>query len=352
MPAFDVSIIALGRDISNARLQRVIKSLEEEGLTYEVFTKSGGRVNRVLNAWVVPWRANGKVLFTPDPESAISISYIARLRRKKWVADVREDYKLLIQDRTWAKGYKKVIGNFLADWAISATASADLTVTVDDWVAPLTAKNRIVVHNAPDARFLPEPSELDKNPRAIYIGDCRTSRGLFSMLHAIEMTDDWTLDLIGNVAVSDLPQLNRWRETSSAVSRVRFHGNLSPKDSWAFAKGAWVGLALLHPTPAFMRAWPTKIGEYIACGVPVIATDLPRIAEVVLKDPRPGALVETLNSDVIAMQTAGILNSWGENPDEYNEVRNRTLSQVEQWRSAAGYDRIAREISALVREVR
>ena len=99
MPAFDVSVIALGRDISNARLQRVIKSLEEEGLTYEVFTKSGGRVSRVLNAWIVPWRAQGKVLFTPDPESAISISYIAKLRRKKWVADVREDYKLLIQAR-------------------------------------------------------------------------------------------------------------------------------------------------------------------------------------------------------------------------------------------------------------
>ena len=131
-------------------------------------------------------------------------------------------------------------------------------------------------------------------------------------------------------------------------SRVRFHGALAPKDSWQFAKGAWVGLALLNPTPAFNRAWPTKIGEYIACGLPVIATDLPRSAEVILKDPRPGALVETLNEDVIAMQTAGILNSWAENPDQYQKIRESTLLNVERWRSAAGYDRIAREIFGLI----
>ena len=77
MPTCDVSIIALGRDLSNARLQRVMRSLKDEQITFEVFTKRGGRVQRVIGAWIVPWRAKGKVLFTPDPESAISISYIS-----------------------------------------------------------------------------------------------------------------------------------------------------------------------------------------------------------------------------------------------------------------------------------
>lgn len=352
MPTCDVSIIALGRDFSNARLQRIMRSLKDQQISYEVFTKRGGRIYRVIAAWIVPWRAKGKVLFTPDPESAIALSYIARLRRKKWAVDVREDYKLLIEDRAWAKGSKKLVATILADWAVSASASADLTITVDDWVKPLTAKNRIVVHNAPDARFLPEPTDIEAKPRAIYVGDVRQSRGLFSMLRAIEMTDEWTLDIIGNVAPQDQSKLDQWRKNSKAATRVRFHGNLSPKDAWLFAKGAWVGLALLNPTPAFNRAWPTKIGEYIACGLPVIATDLPRIAEVILKDPRPGALVETLNEEVMAMQTAGILNSWAENPDEYGEVRTRTLLNVESWRSAASYDRIAREISGLIDQVR
>lgn len=350
MPTCDVSIIALGRDLSNARLQRIMRSLKDEQITFEVFTKRGGRVQRVLSAWIVPWRAKGKVLFTPDPESAISISYISKLRRKKWVADVREDYKLLIEDRAWATGLKKVLGNLLVDWAVSASASADLTIVVDDWVKPLTAKNRVVIHNAPDIRFLPEPTQLDAKPRAIYVGDVRNSRGLFSMLRAIEMTDEWSLDIVGNVSVDDHERLESWRKNSNASDRVRFHGNLSPKDSWLFARGAWVGLALLNPTPAFKKAWPTKIGEYIACGIPVIATDLPRIAEVILKDPRPGALVETENSEVIALQTAGILNSWSENPDEFKIVRDRTLQNVAHWRSAANYQRIASEISRLIKD--
>lgn len=353
MQTCDVSIIALGRDISNARLQRIMRSLKDQQISYEVFTKRGGRTFRVLAAWYVPWRAKGKVLFTPDPESAIAISYIARLRRKKWAVDVREDYKLLIEDRSWAKGkkngIKKVLANFLADWAVSASASADLTITVDDWIKPLTAKQRLVVHNAPDSRFLPEPTNIDTEPRALYVGDVRSSRGLFAMLSAIEMTDVWSLDVIGNVANEDIPKLNKWRAESPAASRVRFHGNLNPRDSWSFAKGAWVGLALLHATPAFKRAWPTKIGEYIACGLPVIATDLPRIAEVILKAPISGALVDSNNDAVIAMQTAGILNSWAENPEVFEEVRNSTLQNVEFWRNAADYDRIAQGISALIR---
>ncbi len=348
MPTCDVSIIALGRDLSNARLQRVMRSLKDQQISYEVFTKRGGRIFRVLAAWYVPWRAKGKILFTPDPESAIAISYIARLRRRKWVADVREDYRLLIEDRTWAKGARKVLGTFLADWAVSATASADLTITVDDWIKPLKARHRIVVHNAPDSRFLPEPTDPERKPRAIYIGDVRESRGLFTMLSAIEMADSWTLDVIGDVAPADTQRLSNWRSNSVAANRVRFHGNLNPKESWSFAKGAWVGLALLHPTPAFNRAWPTKIGEYIACGLPVIATDLPRSAEVILKEPRSGALVETTNPEVIAMQTAAILNSWGENPDVYHEVRNSALQNVKTWRSAAEYDQIADEISTLL----
>lgn len=362
MARYDVSILAAGRDVSNARLQRVMASLASQGLTIELFcfgnkidvppgvvfhtVAKGSRFSRVTNAFILPWRARGKVLFTPDPEGAIAIWASMLVRKRPWIADVREDYRLLIEDRKWARGAQKLVGILLARLALFATSRADVTVVVDDWVRPLEAKRRLVVTNAPDVHFLPEVHEPDQIPRAIYIGDVRSSRGLWSMLRTIELAPDWELDVVGTISSEDISKVVAWKEISPASSRVRFHGTLKPIDSWKFASGAWVGLSLLEDTPAFQRAWPTKIGEYLACGLPVITTDLPRPREVIVST-RAGATVDFTTTELTAGQTAGILNSWAENPDKYRQVRDRAEAQVDFWRSGASYDLIAKAVAEL-----
>ena len=166
------------------------------------------------------------------------------------------------------------------------------------------------------------------------------------MLRTLELAPDWELDVVGTISSDDISKVVAWKELSSAASRVRFHGVLKPIDSWEFASGAWVGLSLLENTPAFQRAWPTKIGEYLACGLPVITTDLPRPREVIVST-RAGATVDFTTTELTAGQTAGILNSWAENPDKYRQVRARAQAQVEFWRSGASYDLIAKAVAEL-----
>lgn len=362
MVRFDVSILAAARDVSNARLQRIMASCISQGLRIELFSSGnrhdvpdgvtfhivskGSRVTRVTNAFLLPWRARGKVLFTPDPEGAIAIWASSLVRKRPWVADVREDYRLLIEDRAWAKGPQKLLAIVIAKLALFASARADVTIVVDDWVRPLVAKKRLVVTNAPDVRFLPSVQAPDSTPRALYVGDVRGSRGLWSMLRTLELAPDWQLDVVGTIASQDISRVLKWKELSSAASRVRFHGTLKPEDSWKFAAGAWVGLSLLENTPAFQLAWPTKIGEYLACGIPVVTTDLPRPREVIVST-RAGATVDFETTELTAGQTAGILNSWAENPDKYRQVRERAEAQVEFWRSGASYDLVAKAIGRL-----
>ncbi len=364
MAKYDVSIVAAGRDASNARLQRVMASLLAEKLSIELFSagnrsdvpegvtfhtvSKGSKTLRISNSLTLPWRCRGSVLFTPDPEGAIAIWLSGLLRKRAWVVDVREDYRLLIEDRAWAKGPQKLIAIIIAKFALFASARANATIVVDDWVRPESARNRIVVRNAPDVRFLPPSQEADLEPRALYVGDVRASRGLWSMLRAIELAPLWHLDIAGSISALDLPRVIEWKENSPAAARVKFHGTLKPADSWKFASGAWVGLSLLESTPAFQRAWPTKIGEYLACGLPVITTDLPRPREVIIAS-KAGATVDFENNEMTAGQTAGILNSWAENPVEYAKVRARANEQVEIWRSAASYDLIATVIASLAR---
>lgn len=362
MKRYDVSILAAGRDASNARLQRIMSSCVTDGLSVELFSSGnkadvpegvvfhtvskGSRFTRVTNAFLLPWRARGKVFFTPDPEGAIAIWASTLLRKRPWMADVREDYRLLIEDRAWAKGVQKLFAIGLAKLALFASARADVTVVVDEWVRPLSAKKRLVVTNAPDIRILPNLHAADANPRALYVGDVRGSRGLWSMLRTLELAPDWQLDIVGAISNQDISKVLDWKEHSPAATRVHFHGALKPVESWKFAEGAWVGLSLLENTPAFQRAWPTKIGEYLACGIPIITTDLPRPREVIVST-RAGATVDFDTIELTAGQTAGILNSWAENPEKYREVRKRAESQADFWRSGARYDLVAKAIRQL-----
>lgn len=364
MAQYDVSILAAGRDVSNARLQRVMASCVSAGLTIELFStgnkcdvpegvvfhtvSKGSRVMRVTNSFLLPWRARGRVLFTPDPEGAIAIWMSSTFHKRPWIVDVREDYRLLIEDRAWARGTAKIVAILVSKLALFASARADITVVVDDWVRPLQGKNRVVVRNAPDIRFLPDVQKADVTPRALYVGDVRGSRGLWSMLRTLELAPEWQLDVVGTISNQDIAQVLTWKESSPAASRVHFHGTLNPQDSWKYASGAWVGLSLLENTPAFQRAWPTKIGEYLACGIPVITTDLPRPRDVIIST-RAGATVDFDTTELTAGQTAGILNSWAENRDKYAEVRGRAEAQVSTWRSGASYDLIAQAIAELMK---
>jgi hypothetical protein len=67
----------------------------------------------------------------------------------------------------------------------------------------------------------------------------------------------------------------------------------------------------------------------------------------VIISTRAGATVDFDTTELTAGQTAGILNSWAENPAKYGEVRARAKAQVEAWRHGASYDLIAEAIRQL-----
>ncbi|MGR6997930.1 hypothetical protein ACU686_07235 [Yinghuangia aomiensis] len=115
--------------------------------------------------------------------------------------------------------------------------------------APLTARRRLVVKNLPDLGYLPKPADPDPEPRAVYIGDVRRSRGLAAMLAAVgaaERRQRWTSS--GRSPPPDQAGSPGGGAESPAAARVRLHGRLAPREAWGIARGAWTGLALLDDT--------------------------------------------------------------------------------------------------------
>lgn len=367
-PPVDLSIVTTAHDVADARLHRLVAVLVRAGLTVEVVglgqVQSGPegtsvRVlprtslpQRALLSAVAPWRTHGRVLMVLDPDlvlPALVRKVLGRWARSRgasarWViADVHEDYLLALRDRRWARGPDGVLASGVARLARLAARATDLTVVADDHVPPYRARHRLVLPNAPLIEMLPEPSEREDRPRAIYVGDVRSSRGLSTMLEAMEMCPDWTLDVVGPVAADDRDWLAAWRRTSPARGRVRFHGRRPPREAWELARGAWAGLSLLTATPAFAAAMPTKLLEYLSCGLAVLSSPL----------PRPAALLSSTGAGVVAessRQAAAVLQGWSQSPATIDVHRAASRAwvagrpaQVEE------YDRFVRTVQQLVR---
>ncbi len=353
----EVTIITSGHDVADARLHREVAALQRAGVTVEVLglgdphgappgtrTRTWPRSGSTVRAWralTLPWRARGRVLMTLDPDVAVG----ARLRtalslgRRRQVADVHEDYALVLQDRDWAMGARAHLGRWVAVLGQWAARRAHLTVVADDHLMP-DVPRRVVLRNLPDTSMLPEPSERSGEPRAVYVGDLRASRGLFAMLDAIEGAPGWSLDLVGPMAASAAEEFAA-RTSGELGRRVRWHGRLDPRQAWALAEGAWAGLLLLEDTPAFRMAMPSKLYEYLACGLAVVTTDLPRPAELV----RVSGAGEAVTSGT---QAAAVLRGWAQHPELVDQRRARALDAGAQFTGPENIDGFVDAVRSLL----
>jgi glycosyltransferase involved in cell wall biosynthesis len=350
-------VLSTAHDVADGRLFRLVEAMERVGLAVEVIGRGdpsdgppgadvrarprAGRFGRALDAVRLPLAARGRVLvtLTPDPLPAAALRRL--LRRGPYVADCQEDYLALLSDRSWASGATGVVARGVARAAVALAGRADLTVVADDHVPPLRARHRLVVVNLPSGGYLPAPAAPEPGPRALYVGDVRRSRGLRTMLAAVEAAPRWQLDVVGPVSAEDQPWLDGWLASSPAATRVRIHGRRPPREAWALAAGAWVGLALLDATPAFAAAIPSKVYEYFECGLPTLVTPLPRAA----------ALVEHAGAGRVVSDAAGAaraLEEYAEHPETLAAHRRAALEWARRRAEAPSpYDELARQVAAL-----
>jgi glycosyltransferase involved in cell wall biosynthesis len=85
-----------------------------------------------------------------------------------------------------------------------------------------------------------------------------------------------------------------------------------------------VGLVVLHPHPAYLTSHPTKLFEYMAAGIPVVASDFPLWRSIV-ENSDCGLLVDPFDPAAIAAAIERLIT----NPDEARRMGMRGRSAVE-----------------------
>ena len=326
----------LGDPTGSSRALRQVRALADAGLDVRLLTVGPMRRAEAVHGVVggaaeVPWPAGrGPALFwrahravrahalrTPaalylasDLYTLPALAAAARLHRARLVYDSRELYAALDSSagRPWvAAGWRAVEGRFIH--------RADAVLTVGDAIADRLAAaygiaRPTVLYNAPappppggagagrgglrDALGLPD----DGRVVVLYQGLLRAGRGLPALVEAARRVDGVRLAVVGEGELWD----EIGRLGAALGDRFRLHPFVPPDALAALTPGADLGACLIEPLTESLRlSVPNKLFEYLAAGVPVVASPLPEIARVVgqgvgvLADPAdPGAVADAL----------------------------------------------------------
>jgi glycosyltransferase involved in cell wall biosynthesis len=148
----------------------------------------------------------------------------------------------------------------------------------------------VLIRNFPTAAeaadFVGGP-HAERAANVVYIGGVTGIRGAHEMAAVIARVREPSARLVlagsGDVALEG--------------ERVEALGWLSRDGVAAVLREARVGLLVLHPVRAHLKSLPIKLFEYMAAGIPVVASDFPLWREIV---GEAGLLVDPLDVDAIA----------------------------------------------------
>jgi glycosyltransferase involved in cell wall biosynthesis len=246
----------------------------------------GVPVSRWLRPWVFGRQAMALALSSKaeaiqfhDPEL---IPYAFLLKKKmgcKVIYDVHEDVPADIYSKKWIPRWVQPLISQGASTVEGFTARHfDAIVAATPMIADRFrgyGGNVTLVRNSVqlDEFIHPDPRILRKN-QAVYVGHVSFNRGLAEMVEACEAVKV-PLMLAGSIG----PAESEWLRNCAAD--VTYLGKMGRKQIAELLNESLIGLCLLHADPNHLHAMPTKIFEYMAAGLAVITSDLPKSKEIV-----------------------------------------------------------------------
>jgi glycosyltransferase involved in cell wall biosynthesis len=237
------------------------------------------------------------VVVIHDPET-IPAGVIARLiRRKPIVFDVHENLPAQIASKEWIPDRAKPLFRASAR-GLYRLAERFLVLTLaEPGYRDLFRNDHPVFPNYPRSTGFPTPGGSG-NGSAVYVGDITRARGIED---ALEASGQAGVSLLAVGRVDPILAGTLLARAEALGVDLELTGHLPNPEAVQRISAASVGLSPLRDEPNYRFSLPTKTLEYLAMGVPVVATDLPG-TRAVIGELSSVALVPP--GDIAAMSTA------------------------------------------------
>lgn len=272
------------------------------------------RVKRILSStrefYNKTLEVDADVYHFHDPE-LIRLGKKLIKKGKKVIYDVHEDVPRQIMTKHWIpKFLRGFVSSIYESYENRAARKFTAIVTATPFIKERFIKinqNTVDIKNYPILKemYLPSVADMKKENIVTYIGGISKKRGIFTTLQAFEKLEGISFKLAGSFLSSE--ELERAKKLN-AWNKVNYVGFIDREGIRTLLNKSKVGLVVLHPEVNYIDSLPIKMFEYMAAGIPVIASNFP-LWEEIIKENHCGICVDPLNTSEIASAIQWIVDN-------------------------------------------
>ncbi len=288
-------------------------------------------VRMVSTAWKVYRLAAGTqadICHFHDPD-LIPAGWLLHLKGRQVIYDVHEDYSTSIFLKTGIPMFLRRFFSKIIGFAEPVVSKPFHIIIAEKYYAERFPKG-LPVLNYPlledlSANNTSIPNLVDA-PRLLYTGGITKERGAFVHVKLLQLNPEVHLYMIGRCSPNLAKQLHERAGKDKGRLHIVGEGKYVPFDTIRsyYAAGGWTaGLALFPPSPHYMRKEPTKIFEYMAFGIPVLASDFPTWRNLV-ESSGAGLVADPGNAKVLK----DVLSWLMENPEGTRNIGEKGKTSV------------------------
>lgn len=262
-----------------------------------------GRIDRIRRSPKIALEAalkeNADIYHFHDPEF-LRVALDLKKAGKKVIYDVHEDVPRQIFSKYWIPGlFRGMISKSFEHFENYIASRVDYVITATPFIRE---RFRLINRECSDINNFPKLSEFDLNSSpdfnseaVCYLGGIERIRGIVELVDSLNYCDA-KLILAGKFSdasvKAEVQKKDAWKKVDFRGFQDREGVNRAMRDSFA-------GMVTLHPTINYMDSLPVKMFEYMAAGLPVIASNFPYWASII-EESRCGICVDPLDPKSIA----------------------------------------------------
>jgi glycosyltransferase involved in cell wall biosynthesis len=305
------------------------------GVAIRSLRRPRNRLGRILGlSWSAFHRAMNEkadVYHFHDPELIPLMLLVKILRRVPIIYDVHEDYVTSVKQKTYLPRFvRRPLAQGVA--AFEWIAARAFTIILAERYYAERFPQGTTVLNYPvlckQRQTGDSPAFSAEQPRVLYTGNVTEDRG--ALIHAglVHLLPHLHVHVVGHCS----PILARQMYDNASPHQERLHiegvGAYVPHEqieSYYRTPGWLAGLALFPATDHYRRKELTKLFEYMAAGLPVIASSFPAWRDIV-EGNGCGIVVDPLDSEAVVSAIQQLLD----HPDKTRQMADNGRRAVQQ----------------------